>query len=114
MALPADVRETAVAQVERYCEARVPAEMRSELRIEHRVRGNAITIVERRPPWSQVVGPGWSSTNVAQLRYDDGMWTLYCADRNGRWWLYDDAAPARDVAQLLAAIDEDPTGIFWG
>jgi hypothetical protein len=39
---------------------------------------------------------------------------LYCADSNGRWWLYDDAAPAHDVEPLLAAIDEDATGIFWG
>jgi hypothetical protein len=40
--------------------------------------------------------------------------TLYCADSNGRWWLYDAAAAARDVEPLLAAIDEDATGIFWG
>jgi Protein of unknown function (DUF3024) len=60
------------------------------------------------------VGPEWSSTKVAQLRYDGGTWTLYCADSNGRWWLYDDAAPAHDVEPLLAAIDEDATGIFWG
>ena len=49
MALPADVRQAAVAQVERYCETRVPVDMRSHVRIEHSVRGNAITIVERRP-----------------------------------------------------------------
>jgi hypothetical protein len=47
-------------------------------------------------------------------RFDGGVWTLYCADSNGRWWLYDHAAPARDVAPLLAAIDADVTGIFWG
>ena len=41
-------------------------------------------------------------------------WTPYCSDSSGRWWRYDDAAPAREVAPLLAAIDEDVTGIFWG
>ena len=110
MALPAE----AVAQVERYCQSRVPEEMRSQMRIEHGVRGKAITIVERRPPWREDFGQEWSSTKVAQLRYDGGMWTLYCPDSNGRWWLYDDVPPARDVAPLLAAIDEDRTGIFWG
>jgi hypothetical protein len=54
MALPDD----AVAEVERYCDERVPTEARSEIRIEYSVRGNAITIVERRPPWSELVGPG--------------------------------------------------------
>jgi len=33
---------------------------------------------------------------------------------SGRWWRYDESAPARDVAPLLAAIDDDVTGIFWG
>ena len=51
---------------------------------------------------------------VAQLRYDSGLWTLYCSDSNDRWWLYDDTDPAPDVRPLLAAIDEDVTGIFWG
>jgi hypothetical protein len=110
MAVPAD----AVAEVERYCESLVPEEMRSQVRIEHAVRGKAITIVERRPPWREDLGQEWSSTKVAQLRYDGGMWTLYRPDSGGRWWLYDDAPPARDVAPLLAAIDEDRTGIFWG
>jgi hypothetical protein len=52
----------------------VPAEARSEIRIEHSVRGSAITIVERRPPWSELVGPEWSTTGVAQLRYTGIFW----------------------------------------
>jgi DUF3024 family protein len=112
--LPPDVRDAAVSQIERYCDEHVPAEVRSQVRIEHTVRGNAITIVERRPPWSELVGPEWSTTRVAQLRYDDGLWTLYCSDSSDRWSLYDDADPAPDVTPLLAAIDEDATGIFWG
>jgi hypothetical protein len=83
-----------VAEVERYCEGRVPEDMHADVRVEHGVRGNAITIVERRPPWREEVGPEWSSTKVAQLRYGGGMWTLYCADSSGRWWLYDNATPA--------------------
>ena len=110
MAAPAE----AVAQVERYCQSRVPEEMRSQVRIECGARGKTITIVERRPPWREDFGQEWSSTKVAQLRYDGGMWTLYSPDSSGRWRLYDDAPPAPDVAPLLAAIDEDRTGIFWG
>ena len=110
--LPAD----AVAQVERYCETRVPVDMRSHVRIEHSVRGNAITIVERRPPWSELIGPEWTSMNIAQLRYDERArtWSLYAADRNSRWFLYDNVGPAPDVGLLLAEISDDPTCIFWG
>jgi hypothetical protein len=116
MPLPAPVRDDAVRQVAAFCEARVPVDLRDKLRLEHSVRGTRITIVERRPPWSELIGPDWTSTNVAQLRYDErsGRWTLYAADRNSRWFLYDDVGPSRDVGPLLAEIDEDPTAIFWG
>jgi hypothetical protein len=113
MSLPPDVSEPAVAEVERYYEKRVPSEARSAIRIEYSVRGSAITIVERRPPWSEPVGPEWSTTRVAQLRYDGGLWTLYCSGSNDRWWLYAEADPAPGVRPLLAAIDDDMTGIFW-
>jgi hypothetical protein len=116
VALPRDVREPAVTRVERFCEDRVPPEMRSQVRLEHAVRGNAITIIERRPPWSELVSPEWTSMKIAQLRYDSSerSWTLFCSDRNERWWPYDFAEPSTDIEDLLAAIDEDPTGIFWG
>jgi Protein of unknown function (DUF3024) len=116
MALPADVRQAALSQVEQFCNERVPEDLRAQVRLEHGVRGNAITIVERRPPWSELVGPEWTTTHIAQLRYDENgrRWSLYCRDSRERWWLYDDAEPAADVGPLLAAIDEDATGIFWG
>jgi hypothetical protein len=31
-----------------------------------------------------------------------------------RWFLYDDVGSSRDVEPLLAEIEQDPTGIFWG
>jgi hypothetical protein len=112
--LPSDVRSAAVTEVERYCEQRVPADARSEIRLECRVRGNAITIVERRPPWREGFAAEWSTTRVAQLRYDGRLWQLYCSDSSDRWRPYDKADPAAGVGPLLAALDEDVTGIFWG
>jgi Protein of unknown function (DUF3024) len=94
----------------------VPEDARGELRLEHTVRGGTITIVERRPPWSELIGPGWTSMKIAQLRYDERgrSWSLYACDRNERWFPYIDVEPAPDVAPLLAEIGEDPTGIFRG
>jgi Protein of unknown function (DUF3024) len=116
MPMPAAVREYAVRQVAAFCERRMPVDLRAELRLEHSVRGGRITIVERRRPWSERIGPDWTSTNVAQLRYDErtARWTLYAADRNDRWVLYDHVGPSRDVGPLIAEIDEDPTAVFWG
>ena len=61
-------------------------------------------------------GPEWSSLKIAQLKYDvEGcVWSLYCRDRNERWFLYTEARAHSEVGPLLEAVDADPTGIFWG
>lgn len=99
-----------------FCERRVPAHVRDQVRLEHVVRGDAITIVQRRAPWRPDFGPEWSSLKIAQLRFDGGerTWTLWWADRNERWERYWDLDATPDIDQLLAEIDEDPTAIFWG
>ena len=99
-----------------YCESRVPKDLRDELRIECTRRGKSITIVERRPPWKPDLDSEWRETKVAQLRYEDsaGTWSLHCSDSGGRWHVFDDARPSRTVGPLLAVVEADPTGIFWG
>ena len=100
-------------RVAAYCEARSSP---GDYRIEHSVRGSSITIVERRPPWNPAYGSEWSSMKLAQLRHDGDTrrWTLYSAGSDERWHRYEFARPAADIAPLLAALDEDATGIFWG
>jgi hypothetical protein len=114
---PADRLAEVLAAVETFCESRVPDDLRDEIRVECSRRGKSITIVERRPPWkAEPANLEWTSSRIAQLRYDDASsaWTLYCPDASGRWWLYDRVAPSSSIDPLLAEIDEDPTGIFWG
>ena len=106
--------ETDVARIRKYCRARVPASFRDHIRVEAAVRGSSVSIYECRPPWH----PGltdWSKVRVAQLRYsaDTHHWSLYWADRNGRWHRYDDLEPG-PVEKLLCEIEADPTCIFWG
>jgi hypothetical protein len=116
MPVPADLLEPAVRQVDAYCANHVPDDLRGEIRLEHTVRGSSITIIERRAPWSALIGPEWTTMKIAQLRYDErsGTWTLYAPDRNERWHVYDFVEPARDVGPLLAEVEDGPTGIFWG
>jgi hypothetical protein len=96
----ARVSDLAVAKVRRFCDQRVPAEARDEVRLGVTTRAATITIVERRPLWQG--GPGeWTRTPIAQPRYDTAArtWTLYWADRNRRWHHYDDldSTPQLDV-----------------
>jgi hypothetical protein len=116
MAIPELTRAAAVREVEAFLDGRVPAHAAHQVRLVFSVRGNAITIVERRAPWRPDFGSEWSSLKIAQLRYDPGTgtWSLYWRDRNERWHRYRAATRRRDVGPLLDEIDRDPTGIFWG
>src|SRR6266702_8756228 len=91
----AGVPEIDVERAKRFCERRIPAHLRDEIRLEVGVRGSAITIFERRPPWIEWAGPEWSRMKIAQLRWDaaERLWRLYWADRNGRWLEYWNAEP---------------------
>jgi hypothetical protein len=105
-----------VAAIRAYCEQRVPSHAREEVCVQAELDGNAVTIVERRPPWRPGLGTEWTSSPIARLRYvaRDKLWSLYWRDRNSKWHRYTDVRPTPDVSVLLDEVDEDPTGIFWG
>lgn len=112
MALP----EIDVLRVQRYCAARVPDDARHEVRLECEVAPRHLTITEHRPPWREDFGPDWISFPIARLHYTatTKTWTLYWRDRHQRFHRYDLLSPSAHIADLLAEIDKDPTGIFWG
>lgn len=89
--------------------------MLDKVNLSYKIRGNRITIFENRAPWHKDMKE-WTSMAIAQIRYDGkiGKWTLYCADRNNRWHKYEGLLPTKNIDQILAEIDRDPTGIFWG
>jgi hypothetical protein len=98
------ISELHLDQIRRWCQQRIPASLEDEIQVEHRVRGRTVTIVERRPPWSPALGSEWTTMPIAQLRYAPpppagGRWRLYWADRNHRWHLMDDVAPAATPAR---------------
>lgn len=75
------------------------------------VSGERITGIVR-PPWP---------TDRRRLRSDaetcagsSQRWSLFCRDRNERWWPYDNIDSSTSIDPLLAEINIDPTGIFWG
>ena len=116
VALPADILEPALAHVAVFCDQRVPDDAGDQIRLEHSVRGDAITIFERRPPWREDLGPEWTRQKIAQLRYDraSATWSLYWGDSNDRWLAYEPREPTGDAGPLLAEVGADPHGCFWG
>ncbi len=115
MSLPVFVKALAKKKIAEFCNKRVPLHVRDKLTLSFTIRGNNITIVEDRAPWREGLTE-WTHAPVAQLRYDEekGVWTLYCRDRNEKWWPYEQLTPTKDIDKVIATIDKDPTGIFWG
>lgn len=105
-----------VARIRKYAETRVPEHARDQIRMEIKIRGNSVTLIQRRIPWREDFGPEWSTYPVAQLRWrsEQKTWRLYWRDRNTRWHIYKDCAPTPGLPRLLDEIDADPTSIFWG
>ncbi len=116
MAIADPARTAAAEQIDTFCESRIPVELHDKIRLEQTVRGTAITIVERRPPWRPDLGPEWTSSDIARLSFEpvSAAWSLEWKGSDGRWHPYTRVGPSHGVAPLLAEIDADPTGIFWG
>ena len=97
-----------------YCGRRVPPNERDRRRILFRIKGRGVILLESRPLFTKP--SEWVDAVVAQFRRDDdtGDWTLFCADRNSKWHRYEYLRPKKTLRPLLAEIDRDPTGIFWG
>jgi len=51
-----------------------------------------------------------------QLRYDPDhfTWTMFWAERNGKWLAYQGLPPTANFERVLEELDRDPHACFWG
>lgn len=112
--------ESGLAATRVYCQTRVPDSLRDEIEIVCREREATITIVERRAPEGDEAEAAsideWLEIDVALLRYAErsGLWSLFAPGEDGRWRLYLGAEPSETIDPLLAAVETDRGGVFWG
>ena len=97
-----------------YCAARVPAAVRSEIRVGFRFDRNAVILYEERPSFQPPYD--WREMVVAKLTYVGTRreWRLFCQHRDRKWHAYQARPASSSFATLLDEVDADPTGIFWG
>jgi hypothetical protein len=112
----AGLPELDVARARRWCEQRVPAHVRDQIKVECDVTPRHLTIVECRPPWREDMSAEWTRFPIARLYYTKAtrQWCLYWRDRHLRFHVYDRITPSPRIDDLLQEIDRDPTAIFWG
>ncbi|WP_084519272.1 DUF3024 domain-containing protein [Nocardia mexicana] len=112
--------------IERWCIQAVPEQYEQELRLTASRRGRYVTICECRPTIPRLNPYSWSTTRIAQLRFDptvnaEDAWSLYWPSRRpGRWRYYprtydDNSGIPRTgtIVSLLAVVERDPFGCFF-
>ena len=115
MAIPELTKRSAEQQLADFCDRRVPAHVRAQVRLEYTARGNDLTLVERRVPWDGS-DREWTSLPIALFRWQPqtATWLLKWADRNGKWLDYPDLDPVGDIAIAIAEVDADRNCCFFG
>jgi hypothetical protein len=96
------------------CRRHSPIELADSLRFVHRIEGRAVSIYEERPPW-RGDGP-WTSHGVARFRFSrvSGLWTLYWLRQDLKWHRYLPVPPSADLGILVAVVEADEYGAFFG
>lgn len=97
-----------------YCRGKVPPHVRDKIRIEYKIRGSEVKLFDCRPRYDD--HSIWTESPVARFKKDEkkNIWLLYCAGRNSKWHLFEPNAENKDIEKLLAEVERDTTGIFWG
>ena len=97
-----------------YCEAKIPARIRNELRLGFRISGHDVVLFEERPAFRPP--HAWQELPVAKFTYvrTRRIWRLFCMHRDLRWHAYQRMPAAGEIDILLQEVDSDPTGIFFG
>ena len=114
MAIPELERKRAGARLDKFCQ-RVPADIRDQLSYLWKVRGNQVTLFERRPTWRGEPGE-FTERAFDRFQFDPSThhWMLKWSDRNGRFHPYEGVESIRSFDRLVEEVESDPTGIFLG
>jgi hypothetical protein len=112
--LPDITRAKVESKLHELCDRRVPPQLRDRVRLGFKIDGNKVLLLEERPAFPEKTR--WVEIPVAKFSYTakSATWQLYCRDRNSKWHRFTPEPATPNFDRLVAAVDTDPTGIFWG
>ncbi len=97
-----------------FCKKRTPAHLKDELRFEYRIKKQDVILIEIRPHWQnphEII-----EQEFAKLKYvrSSNKWMLYWLRASGKWLLYEIQEYSEELKDLVAEIDMDNYGCFFG
>ena len=102
--------------VARYVNSRrPPPHVRPELDLGYRVSGQSIEIFEIRPVWRGAPGEKFENP-VAKATYVKlhNTWKLYWQRADMKWHRYDPDVTIETLEEVLAVVERDEYGCFYG
>ena len=96
------------------CRRRSPVHYRDKLEFVVELDGHSVTVYEVRPRWDAPEEK--TKLGVARFRYTRTRdeWRLYWMRRDMKWHAYDAADPTTRIEDLVATVDSDEYGCFFG
>jgi len=96
------------------CRRRNRPEFKDDLSLEFKVEGHDVVIFEHRPKYGARVGV--VDSPVAKLKFvrTHGEWQLLWRRQDLKWHSYEMLPSSRKLEQLVAEVDRDPYGCFFG
>ncbi len=96
------------------CTLRAPESIRDKLRYKYTIENHDVILYEIRPRWDK--SDEKTGRPCAKLTFvrSQNIWKLYWHRANGKWHAYGPLKSSRDLAELIAEIDTDPNGCFFG
>ncbi len=93
--------------LENYIDQKIPEDLKNEVKIHYKFRGNTVTLSQERPGY---MGRRFEYP-IAQLRLDDTFWKVYWRDSKNKWHFVDDIKPDKQFEKQLMEVDNND--IFW-
>lgn len=97
--------------METYTSNKVPKHIQNQLKMNYKIRGNNVTLIEERLGFRS---EKWVQLDIAQFRLDQGKWKVYWRDSKDRWHFVEEIEPNENFEKQLEMVDKNNTGIFWG
>jgi frataxin-like iron-binding protein CyaY len=115
MPMPEQERTLAEAILQRYCDEKIPDNIRDQLRLTYTFEDNSFILLEERPPIDSN-SDVWLADPVAKFVYKkaEKLWHLLWLGQDLQWHDFSPPERSSEFSRLLDKVDEDVTAIFWG
>ena len=100
--------------VGKMCKRRSPLHLSDYLRTVYVVKGHDVTVYKERPRWNRP--QEWTSSGIAKFKYikNQNVWKLYSMRQDLKWHLYEPFPESTTIERLIAEVDKDLHGAFFG